>query len=311
MEEPVEFVSRGYRLRGILHVPERRRCQEIGINLLNPGLKYRVGPHRLNVKLARYLSQRGYVVLRFDPKGIGDSEGPLAAGSLNDLWRQVQKGAFVQDTLAANNLLRREAQVSRLILMGLCGGAITAILAAAQDPSVQGLVLMDVPVLFMPDTSSDATFITSKEIAQNILKRYFAKLMIPKAWLRFLSFKSDYRAILRSLSMTMLRSKPDRRAQDLKKKVSPYFNWGFLEAFEALCARKSPILFVLATRSYTTGDFKREFAPYFLQTNVQEDTVWCIHEILDANHAYSKREWQQELFQKITTWLEEKYRPNF
>ena len=47
----------GAKLSGIVHIPEQTlfRGKRIGINLLNPGIKYRVAPNRLNVKLARKL----------------------------------------------------------------------------------------------------------------------------------------------------------------------------------------------------------------------------------------------------------------
>ena len=44
------------------------------IVLLNSGLVHKVGPNRLNVKLARMLATMGFPVLRFDLSGIGDSK---------------------------------------------------------------------------------------------------------------------------------------------------------------------------------------------------------------------------------------------
>jgi len=44
------------------------------IVLLNAGVLHRVGPNRLYVKIARKLASAGFVVLRFDLSGIGDSK---------------------------------------------------------------------------------------------------------------------------------------------------------------------------------------------------------------------------------------------
>src|SRR5438045_1954876 len=41
--------------------------------LLNPGIVHRVGPGRIYVKIARALAKMGFVILRFDLSGIGDS----------------------------------------------------------------------------------------------------------------------------------------------------------------------------------------------------------------------------------------------
>ena len=137
MEQAITFNSRkGEKLFGIVHIPEKVMPgdRRVGINLLNPGIKYRVAPNRLNVKIARRLCQKGFYVLRFDPSGIGDSEGDLADGILvADIWEKIQTGLFVPDTIAANTLFVEEYGIEELILMGNCGGAITSLLTAKED----------------------------------------------------------------------------------------------------------------------------------------------------------------------------------
>src|SRR5512143_1047295 len=106
MEEPITFLNKnGKRLLGIVHIPEKSRSErKIGVNLLNPGIKYRVAPHRLNVKLARELCRKGYYVLRFDPEGIGDSEGKLPDNTpVAEIWGKIQTGFFTQDVITAND----------------------------------------------------------------------------------------------------------------------------------------------------------------------------------------------------------------
>jgi hypothetical protein len=54
--------------------PEVKRSNRLpGIILLNAGIIHRVGPNRMHVKIARTLAAMGFVVLRFDFSGIGDS----------------------------------------------------------------------------------------------------------------------------------------------------------------------------------------------------------------------------------------------
>src|SRR3569832_1787566 len=81
LEKAVSFRNKkGQLLFGVLHLPETPKPgPRIGINILNPGLKNRVAPNRINVKMARLLCESGVYVFRFDPFGIGDSDGELAA----------------------------------------------------------------------------------------------------------------------------------------------------------------------------------------------------------------------------------------
>jgi hypothetical protein len=46
--------------------------------MFNMGANHRIGPRRINVKLARVLAARGVSSLRFDLGGVGDSETPTS-----------------------------------------------------------------------------------------------------------------------------------------------------------------------------------------------------------------------------------------
>src|SRR5690606_33422878 len=59
-------------LVAIRTAPETGRAA-IGVVLLNAGVVHRVGPHRLNVSLARRLAGVGLTSWRVDLSGIGDS----------------------------------------------------------------------------------------------------------------------------------------------------------------------------------------------------------------------------------------------
>src|SRR4030042_6277377 len=118
MEEPVTFKNKnGQKLFGIVHIPEKSFNIEkkIGVNLLNPGIKYRVAPNRLNVKLARRLCQNGYYVLRFDPCGVGDSEGELPNNiQVPDIWEKIQTGLFLEETIEANDFFYHQYNLGKL-----------------------------------------------------------------------------------------------------------------------------------------------------------------------------------------------------
>ena len=166
MEEVVTFTnSEGKRLFGIVHIPNNTSSlsKTTGVNLLNPGIKNRVAPHRLNVKIARQLCQEGFFVLRFDPAGIGDSEGELPLGkSMIDTWGTIQRGLFVNDTQIANDYFLNNYNIESLIMIGNCGGAITALLTSKLDYRVNSIILIDVPVFLLDSDFSIADVIVSK-----------------------------------------------------------------------------------------------------------------------------------------------------
>src|ERR1700753_1815452 len=70
--------------------------------ILNIGIIHRVGHQRMFVILARELAARGYLVVRFDFGGIGDSERrtdnlPALEGCLDDIrvvlnWLETSRG---------------------------------------------------------------------------------------------------------------------------------------------------------------------------------------------------------------------------
>lgn len=103
--------------------------------LFNAGVVPRIGPNRLNVRIARALATSGIPALRFDLSGRGDS---APARGMESYEQQA-----VADIRSAMNLLRERTGVSRFALIGLCSGAENAFHAALADDRVVGLTLMD------------------------------------------------------------------------------------------------------------------------------------------------------------------------
>ena len=132
MARPVTFYSEGVRLAGDLFLPEDLRPGErrAGIVLCHgyTGVRNLYLPD-----IARILNDAGYVVLTFDYKGWGDSDGPRA---------RLAPYGRVADVQAALSFLatQDEADPERLGIYGTSYGGATVVFVAAIDPRVKCVV---------------------------------------------------------------------------------------------------------------------------------------------------------------------------
>jgi exosortase A-associated hydrolase 1 len=133
IESAVSFGCEGDALVGILHVPAA--TAEIGIVVVVGGPQYRCGSHRQFVLLARSLAEAGFAALRFDVRGMGDSDGEPRT------FEQVAPDIGV----AIDALLRHQPQLTGVVLWGLCDGASAALLYldGHTDPRVIALCLVN------------------------------------------------------------------------------------------------------------------------------------------------------------------------
>lgn len=133
-EIPLTFGSERH-LVGTLTLPADGTVAPVAFVLLNAGVIHRIGPHRINVKLARELARQGFASLRFDLSGQGDSRAPSSSGNFTE--------QAVADIRAAMDHLERTADTHRFVIAGICSGADNGWAAAQADDRVVGLCLLD------------------------------------------------------------------------------------------------------------------------------------------------------------------------
>lgn len=163
---------------------------------LCPGIKTRVGPHRLYRKLSAPFLARGIPVLRVDFRGLGDSEGNWPDDSLATIYHLTELGHCVEDARSALDWLETHLGIRRCIVGGLCGAAITALDLAREDPRVAALHAVGFPSLLQSD--GDEHSMSEGELRSH-RARYLRKLAQPSSWLRLLSLRSDYGLLWRTL----------------------------------------------------------------------------------------------------------------
>lgn len=107
----------------------------IGCLLLNVGVNHRIGPRRINVKMARQLAAAGIPSLRFDLSGVGDSRASTAQ---NDFRQQA-----LVDMKAALDELQAATGLARFVVIGICSGGANGMALALADTRVVGLLMLD------------------------------------------------------------------------------------------------------------------------------------------------------------------------
>jgi exosortase A-associated hydrolase 2 len=130
-EQAVQFRSGDALLRGMLHTPSAGASA--GIVICPPFAEEKKCAHRVLVHAARAFAQAGFVALRFDFSGIGESTGDPSAGCPSR-WRQ--------DIERATEFLWQSTSADRLGLLGLRLGA-TLAAAVARDMAPEWLMLWE------------------------------------------------------------------------------------------------------------------------------------------------------------------------
>jgi pimeloyl-ACP methyl ester carboxylesterase len=323
MEQPVTFVNRnGCRLFGMLYVPDDAPARRIGIVISVNAVKYRAGTFRLHVLLARVLCELGYSVLSFDPEGIGDSEGNFDYKLLSEHFYDIQTGKYSNDLSDAIDFFWKECALESLLLLGLCGGAISVLMEAGGDPRVSGLILLNIPVL-VEDLNrrgqvDSAAMITSTESASGLLAGKLRRLAQWNFWRRLLRAEVDLReegrlvvkaagVLTRRIASKVsgLTSARRRAAQELADPVSTnrLYNMHFQTAFARSMSAHKRVFFLFAEFDQWTWVFKSEFQDMILTPGNRYEADCRVEVIGAANHIFSGRESQRELEQRIVGWL--------
>jgi uncharacterized protein len=297
--EPVSFPNKdGVRLSGMLHAPSGP--SKTAVILLSPGMKSRVAPHRLYNRMAAGFVEDGYYVLRFDFHGLGDSDGLLGLRRVPELYGSIQLGRYVPDTLAAIQWLRETRGVERVVVGGLCGGAITGLLAASASSHVDGLLGLGLPVILDTPGADPYQFMTQGQ-RDRLRSRYLRKLIDPKSWLRLLTFKTD----LRLLAKTMRRAPAAKAAPAPEGPASAgtpdNTNPRFAPAFLGMARSRRPMLLVFSEMDRLWWEFEEKFLNHHRDTVAASDVDIVM--IKGANHVFTLEVWQLELLDRSRQWL--------
>lgn len=179
------------RLFGVLTSP-RGDHPDRALLLLNAGANHHVGNGRMYVKFARRLARKGWLVLRYDVSGIGDSP-PHPDARENIVYTPHAVG----DLKLAIDHLRGQRGGIRIEVMGLCSGAYHGYKGAVASLPIAGVTIVNPLVFFWKEgmTLSYPPFLMVQAAAQ-----YQESLLRLSKWVKLLRGQVQLQPILAVLA---------------------------------------------------------------------------------------------------------------
>ncbi len=279
-EAAIQFQAMGSRVYGILHRPEGA-ARGRGVMLISSGLRARRGPNRLYTRFSRALCEAGYHVLRFDPPGIGDSEGDF--DSVADFKQRLLDDP--RASVAALDAFCEVTGLKRFIVIGVCGGAYGALHAAAGDERVEHAVLAGMPVQHLAEGSEE-------DLTDFATQMYFQRLFSLQAWRRLLGGRSSY-STLRKALVRLATGK--FKGVDVDERL--------LAAARRMVEAQRRILFVYGARDPLLPSFHASYWPK-LKRSMRNGDCCGVHIVEHSNHDFSRVDWRDELIGRTIAWLE-------
>ncbi len=270
-ETAFTFDCSGHSLAAILATPDTSSKQ--GVLVIVGGPQYRAGSHRQFTLLSRDLASSGIPCMRFDYRGMGDSEGKL------HMFEEVE-----EDIRAAMDAFFAHCPgLERIVLWGLCDAASAAIFYAHRDPRVNGLVLANPWVR------------TQQGEAKTQLKHYYlSRLTNRDMWRKLVSGKFDFADSCKSFfgSVSKAKQKAPENEQALPERM--------LTGLEKFSGK---VLLILSGNDLVAREF---------EDTVESSGAWQVlldtprfvrKDLPDADHTFSTRTWRDQVADWTRDWV--------
>ena len=207
-EQACSFESAGETVKAIVTRPPQGTPVRGGIVLSHGWSGFRSGPSGILTAFAREFAVLGYVSLRFDYRGRGESEGEGLQATLTTM---------ADDLVAAAAFLKRSEHLDRPAFCGLCSGGNVVIGTLKRLPTASRLLLLSV----YPFSDGDA-FGRDVHRTLHYLHLYWKKLLRPDTWSRLVRGDVSLRNVAKVIFGHFLnRGANRRRERDDAKPSAP------------------------------------------------------------------------------------------
>lgn len=260
-------------LYGILSVPDL--AQSRGILMLVGGAQYRAGSHRQFTLLSRFFASRGIPVMRFDYRGMGDSEGDT---------RDFEN---VDDDIrcAVDYFMGSVAGMTGVIMWGLCDAASAALFYGFRDPRIAGLALVNPWIR------------TETGLAKTYLRHYYISRILDRAlWQKILHARFNYRAAAASLVMQVLTAFGKNGRDPISASLPD-------RMFEGYNRFKGPVFLILSGNDLTAKEFTDLASTDEKWFSLLQERRTQHLELPNANHTFSTRQWRDRVAGQTLDWI--------
>jgi len=279
---PIEFDCRGHSLIGILE--EADAASSRGVIIIVGGPQYRVGSHRQFVLLSRQLALAGFTTMRFDHRGIGDSDGDTT-------FEQIGPDIAA----AINAFFTKYPDLTEIVLWGLCDAASAILMFAPTDPRVSGLVVLN------PWIRSEHT------LAQSYLSKYYvSRLMQADFWRQLISGRvrvaRSVRELLHNLRLAKFppASANDNIAADSEDWPESQFQGQMLQGLRAFSGNT---LFILSGQDITANEFKIYIKNDRNRRRLLKRKTIRVMDFPEADHTFSTAGWREQVAAWTVDWI--------
>lgn len=273
-EETRVFDCEGSRLIGIIAQPDHP--VDTGVVIVVGGPQYRAGSHRQFTLLARQLAAQGIASIRFDYRGMGDSEGDIRYFEAIDADIRAVIG----------QLFAHLPQIKQVSLWGLCDAASAALYYAPTDQRVQGLLLLN-PWAHNPAATARA----------RMKHYYFARLTSLAFWIKLFTGKVKLGSSLGDFADSARQAS----ATGAQHEVTPiidlrYGSPGYIDRMlQGLKEFRGKVELILSGNDLTAQAFEELLRSDRRWQKACGDPRVMIKKLPAATHTFSNRIWRDQV----------------
>jgi exosortase A-associated hydrolase 1 len=246
------------------------------------GPQYRVGSHRQFALLSRHLAERGVPALRFDYRGMGDSDGGVRT------FERV--GTDIR--CAIDLFFARIPALKDVVIWGLCDAASAALFYAHQDARVSGLILVNPWVR------------TQQGVARAHLRHYYLRRLLQASlWQKVARGEFNFREAAGTLGRFVIDAMGPRRSpgtlDDPSASEPPLPD----RMEDGLRRFHGKVLFILSGNDLTAQEFKDVIAGSRRWRRLLARDRVTRYDLAEANHTFARRDWRDQVARWTESWV--------